>query len=129
VEEIVIVVAAVRLGTKESDLEWPESDGVGVVTRVEVVEEVKTEASMVSESLSSATDVVEEAEEDGRDWSVDGAGEGTGSMAGLGVWNSSSEVASLSVSSTRVKGEGFMGDLSLEKMDLIEWGSFGIGSS
>jgi hypothetical protein len=38
---------------------------------VEGLEEEKTEASMVSESLSSATDRVEEAEEDGRDSSLD----------------------------------------------------------
>lgn len=71
-EEIVIVVAAVRLGAKEDAFEWPESEGEGVVTRVEAVrEEEKTEASMVSQSLSSNTESVEEAEEEGRDWSLD----------------------------------------------------------
>ena len=85
VEEIVMVVAAVKLGPKEGDLERPESDGAGVVTCVEALEEEKTEASMVSESLSSATESVEEAEEDGEDWSLDAVGEGTGFMAESGV--------------------------------------------
>lgn len=46
-------------------------------------------------------------------------------MAESGVWNSSSKVASLSVSSTRVRGEELVGDRSCGKMVLIEWGSFG----
>ena len=73
VEEIVIAVASVRLGAKEDAFERPESEGEGVVARVEVVrEEEKTEASIVSESLSSGTEFVEEADEDGRDCSIDG---------------------------------------------------------
>jgi len=67
VEEIVMAVAAVKLGAKEDALERPESEGEGVVARVEVVREgEKTEASIVSESLSSGTEFVEEAEEDGK---------------------------------------------------------------
>jgi hypothetical protein len=107
---------------------------VGVVTWVEVVnEEEKTEASMVSESLSLSTESVEEAEDDGRDWSVDAVGEGAELSAESGVWNSSSEVASLSVSPERVRGEGLRKDLSFGKIVLIERGrdcargSFGCG--
>jgi hypothetical protein len=47
-----------------------------VVTCVEAVrEDENTEASIVSESLSSGREFVEEAEEDGRDCSPDGVGE------------------------------------------------------
>lgn len=80
-----MVVAAAMLGTKEGDFERPESDGVGVVTRVEALREENTEASMVSESLSSATESAEEAEEEGRDWSFGAVGERTGLMADSGV--------------------------------------------
>lgn len=55
------------------------------MTCVEGLEEEMTEASIVSESLSSATESVEEAEEDGRDWSLDVVGEGTGLRAESGV--------------------------------------------
>lgn len=72
VEEIVMAVAVSKLGAKEDAFERPESEGEGVVARVEVVrEEEKTEASIVSESLSSGTEFVEEAEEVGRDCSLD----------------------------------------------------------
>lgn len=124
-----MVVAAARLGAKEGDLERPESEGVGVVTCVEALEEEKTEASMVSESLSFATESVEEAEEDGGDWSLDAAGEGTGLTAESGVRNPSSEVASLSVSSVRVRGEWLVADRSFGKIVLIEWESFGCNDS
>lgn len=122
---MVMVVAAVKLDTKEGDLERPESDGVGVVTWVEALEEEKTEASMVSESLSCATESVEEVEEEGRDWSPDAVGEETGLMGEPGEWHSSSEVASLSVSSRRVRGEGLVADRSFGKIGLIEWGRVG----
>lgn len=47
-----------------------------MVTRVDAVrEEEKTEASIVSESLSSGMEFVDDAEEDGRDCSRDGVGE------------------------------------------------------
>ena len=72
VEEIVMAVAEAMLGAEEGVCERPESEGEGVVARVEVVrEEEKTEASIVSESLSSGTEFVEEAEEVGRDCSLD----------------------------------------------------------
>lgn len=75
-EDIVMVVAAAKLGAKEDVFERPESEGAGVVTCVEAVrEDEKTEASIVSESLSSGRDFVEEAEEDGRDCSLDAVGE------------------------------------------------------
>ena len=49
---------------------------MGEVICVEAVrEDEKTEASIVSQSLLSGREFVEEAEEDGRDCSVDGAGE------------------------------------------------------
>ena len=67
-------------------------------------EDEKTEASIVSESLSSGRELFEEAEEDGRDCSLDAAGEKI-ELAESGVWNSSSEVTSLSVSSARGGGE------------------------
>lgn len=77
-----------------------------MVTSVEVVgEEEKTEASMVSESLSSGTEIVEEAEEDGGDCPLGVLGGKIELAAESGVWNSSSEVGSLSVSSTRVGGD------------------------
>jgi hypothetical protein len=129
VEETVMVVTAARLGAKEGDLERPESEGVGVVTCVEALEEEKTEASMVSESLSSAIESVEEAEEDGRDWPLDVAGEGTGFTVESGGPNPSSEVASLSVSSVRARGEWLVTDWCFGKIVLIEWESFGMGSS
>lgn len=73
---MVIVVAAVKLGAKEGVLERPESEGAGVVICVESVrEEEKTDASIVSESLSLGRDFVEEAEEDGMDCSPDAVGE------------------------------------------------------
>ena len=85
-EEIVMVVAAVKLGAKEEVFERPESEGAGVVTCVEAVrEEEKTEASMVSESLSLGREFVEEAEEDGRDCSLDGVGEKSELAAESGV--------------------------------------------
>lgn len=81
---MVMAVAVAKLWTREGDLERPESDGLGVVRCVEALEEEKTEASMVSESLSSATESVEEAEEDGRDWSPGAVEEETG-LAESGV--------------------------------------------
>jgi hypothetical protein len=108
VEEIVIVVAAAKLGANEDAFERPESEGAGVVAHVEAErEDEKTEASMVSESLSSSTEFVEEAEEDGRDRSLGAAEEMLELVAESGVWNSSSDVSSLSVSSARAGGEGF----------------------
>ena len=84
-DEIVIVVAAVTLGAKEGVFERPESEGAGVVTCVEAVrEEEKTDASIVPESLSSGREFVEEAEEDGRDCSLD-AGEKMELVAESGV--------------------------------------------
>lgn len=71
VDEILMAAVVVMLSTEEGDFEQPGSDGVGVVTCVEALGEEKTEASMVSESLSLATESVEEAEEDGRDWSLE----------------------------------------------------------
>lgn len=57
-----------------------------MVTRVEAVrEDEKTEASIVSESLSSGREIVEEAEEDGRDCSLDAAGVKIGLAAESGV--------------------------------------------
>lgn len=73
-EEIVMVVAAVMLGA-EDVFERPESEGAGVVACVEAVGEEKTEASIVSESLSSGREFVEEAELDWRDCSLDVFGE------------------------------------------------------
>ena len=84
VEEIVMVVAAATLGKKEDGLESPESDGLGVVTSVEALWEEKTEASMVSESLSSGMEFVEEADDDGRDRSLDSGGK-TGLTGESGV--------------------------------------------
>lgn len=86
VEEIVMAVASAKLGAKEEVFERPESEGEGVVARVEVVrEEEKTEASIVSESLSSGTEFVEEAEEVGRDCSLDVAWEKIEVVAESGV--------------------------------------------
>lgn len=121
-EEIVIVVAAAKLGANEGVFERrPESEGAGVVTFVEAVrEEEKTEASMVSGSLSSGREFVEDAELDGRDCSFDVVGEEMEFTAESGVWNSSSEVTSLSVSSTRMGGEGLVRDLSFGKIVWIE---------
>ena len=82
---MVMVVALARLGTKEGDFERPESEGEGVVMCVEALREEKTEASMVSESVSSATECAEEAEEDGRDRSGVGVGERTGLTIESGV--------------------------------------------
>ena len=71
-EEIVMAVAVSKLGAKEDTFERPESEGEGVVARVEAVrEDEKTEASMVSESLSLGMEFVEEAEEEGKDCSLD----------------------------------------------------------
>lgn len=84
VDEIVMAVVAM-LGTKEGDFERPESDGAGVVACVEALREEKTEASIVSESLSPATESVEEAEEDGKDWSPSGVAERIGLEAESGV--------------------------------------------
>lgn len=50
-----------------------------------VREEEKTEASIVSESLSSGTEFVEEAEEDGRDCSLDAVEEKIEVLAESGV--------------------------------------------
>jgi hypothetical protein len=50
-----------------------------------VREEEKREASMVSESLSSGTEIVEEAEEDGRDCSLGVLGEKIELVAESGV--------------------------------------------
>jgi len=75
-EDIVMVAAAAKLGVRAEVLERPESEWMGVVTRVEEVrEDEKTEASMVSESLSSGRVAVEEVEEDEGDCSVGGVGE------------------------------------------------------
>jgi len=129
VEEIVMVVAAARLGAKDA-FERPESEGAGVVARVESVrEDEKTEASMVSESLSSGMESVEEAEEDGRDCSLDAVGEHTELPRESGVWNSSSEVTSLPVSSARVGGGGLEEDRPVGNIAWIDGGreDFGWG--
>ena len=82
VEEMVIVVAAARLGAKEGVFERPVWVGGGVVTRVEAVREEKTDAS---ESLSSGMELVEEAEEGVRDCSRDAVGEGIELVVESGV--------------------------------------------
>ena len=82
VEEMVMVVAAARFGAKEGVFERPESEGVGVVTRVEEVREEKMD---VTESLSSGMEWVEDAEEGGRDCSRDGVGEKIELVAESGV--------------------------------------------
>ena len=109
-----MVVAAAKVGV----LKRPESEGVGVgvVICVEAVrEDEKTEASTVSESLSWGREFVEEVEEDGRDCSVDTVGENMELSVESGVWNSSSEVASLPVSSAR-GGGGSVRDSSSGKL-------------
>lgn len=83
-----------------------------------VREEEKTEASIVSESLSSGAEVVEEAEEEGKDCSLDVVEVRIEFVAESGEWNSSSEVGSLSVSSTRIGGEGL--ERSFKKIVWIE---------